>query len=98
MLVVFAACGVTDRAEYVARDPCAPLALTAAAATAAELDGIAGAVALWRDRGVSAFDAAPAEAPAIEIGSTAPPRHFTASTTPTTRACRSTATSPTPQR
>ncbi|TMQ04915.1 MAG: matrixin family metalloprotease [Deltaproteobacteria bacterium] len=68
MLVVLAACGGIDRAEYIARDPCAPLALTAATATPAELDGIAGAIALWRDRGVSAFDAAPAEAPAIEIG------------------------------
>src|SRR3954471_219791 len=42
-----------------AHDACAALAITAAAATPAEQAGIAGALALWRDRGVSAFDAAP---------------------------------------
>lgn len=70
MLVVLAACGGADRVDYVAHDPCAPLALTATTATPAERDGLAGAVALWRDRGVVAFDAAdPAAeaAPAIEV-------------------------------
>jgi hypothetical protein len=42
-----------------AHDACAPLAVTAAVATPAEQAGIDGALALWRDHGVSAFDAAP---------------------------------------
>jgi hypothetical protein len=68
MLVALAACGGADRADYLARDPCTPLVLRPVAATPAQLDGIAGAVALWQDRGVSAFDAAAPEAPsAIEI-------------------------------
>lgn len=60
---MLAACGADQATTYVARDPCAQLALTAPAATAAELDGIAAARGLWRDRGVSAFDPAPAPAP-----------------------------------
>ncbi len=47
-----------------AHDACAPLAITAAAATPAEQAGIDGALALWRDHGVSAFDAQAAAAPA----------------------------------
>jgi hypothetical protein len=67
-LAVLAACGAEPSESYVARDPCAPLALAAPAATAAEQAGIAGALALWRDRGVAAFDAlgtAAASAPAL---------------------------------
>jgi hypothetical protein len=71
MLVALAACGGSDRSEYVARDPCATLVVTAGDATAVERDGIAGALALWRDRGVAAFDATAAAgaapAGAIEI-------------------------------
>ncbi|HZJ65224.1 MAG TPA: hypothetical protein VFD36_17050 [Kofleriaceae bacterium] len=55
-LAVLAACGADQTTTYVARDPCAPLALTTPAATSDELDGIAAARALWRDRGVAAFD------------------------------------------
>ena len=55
---MLAACGADQTTTYVARDPCAPLALTAPAATADELDGIAAARALWRDRGVAAFEPA----------------------------------------
>src|SRR4051794_10423384 len=55
-----AACGDPQASESAgAHDACATLAITAAAATPAEQAGIAGALALWRDRGVSAFNAAP---------------------------------------
>jgi hypothetical protein len=72
MLAALAACGGSAPSEYVARDPCTPLEVTVNAATAGERDGIAAAVALWRARGVSAFDAAPAseaatDAPAARI-------------------------------
>ena len=68
MLVALAACGGADRADYVARDPCVALALHPVGATSAELDGITGAVALWRERGVAAFDAAAgATSGAIEV-------------------------------
>jgi hypothetical protein len=63
MLAALAACGGSAPSEYVTRDPCTPLAVTVSAATAGERDGIAGAVALWRARGVSAFDAMPAVVP-----------------------------------
>jgi hypothetical protein len=56
MLAVLAACGGPDPPGYVARDPCAGLAITAMDATSVELDGIADAQALWRARGVAAFD------------------------------------------
>ena len=57
MLAALAACSGSARSEYVARDPCSALAITTGATTAAEHDGVAGALALWRARGVSAFDA-----------------------------------------
>ena len=79
---MLAACGAGET-SYVARDPCAPLALTAPAATLAELDGIAAARALWRDRGVAAFEPSPAspepaataEPIAIRFGDAAPVFH-----------------------
>jgi len=58
-LAALAACGADQTTTYVARDPCAPLALTTPGATESELDGIAAALVLWRDRGVAAFDPAP---------------------------------------
>ncbi|HEU4734481.1 MAG TPA: hypothetical protein VFT22_41610 [Kofleriaceae bacterium] len=68
-----ASCGAPRPSERAgAHDACAPLAIAVAAATPAEQAGIDGALALWRDHGVSAFDAAlPPEAvpePAIDIG------------------------------
>jgi hypothetical protein len=74
-LAVLAACSADPAASHVARDPCAALAVTPADATSVELDGIAAALALWRDRGVSAFNPATADptaspdaaAPAIAI-------------------------------
>lgn len=58
-----AACGAPQASEGAgAHDACAPLAITAADATPAEQAGTDGALALWRDHGVSAFDAAPAGA------------------------------------
>jgi hypothetical protein len=60
MLAVLTACSADPSASYLARDPCAALAVDAADATPLELDGIAAAFALWRDRGVSAFDTMPA--------------------------------------
>jgi hypothetical protein len=63
-----AACGDPQASEGAgAHDACAPLTVTAAAASAAEQAGIDGALALWRDHGVSAFDAAPPGAPATTI-------------------------------
>lgn len=54
-----AACSDPHASEGAgAHDACAPLTITATAATPAEQAGIDGALALWRDRGVSAFDAA----------------------------------------
>src|SRR5215468_3269663 len=55
-----AACSAPQASEGTgAHDACAPLAITATTATSAEQAGIDGALALWRDHGVSAFDAAP---------------------------------------
>jgi hypothetical protein len=63
MLAGVTACGGTDPSGYAAHDPCAALVVSSAAATAVERDGIADALALWRGRGVSAFDqAAPGQA------------------------------------
>jgi hypothetical protein len=59
------ACSGTGSSETSVRDPCAPLGIVAAPATAVERDGIAGALALWRDRGVAAFDPVDAPAPAV---------------------------------
>jgi hypothetical protein len=60
-LAVLAACSADPAASHVARDPCAGLAVTPVDATPVELDGIAAAFTLWRDRGVSAFDPAMAD-------------------------------------
>jgi hypothetical protein len=58
-----AACSDPQASEGAgAHDACAPLAIARAAATPAEQAGVDGALALWRDHGVSAFDAAPAGA------------------------------------
>jgi hypothetical protein len=65
-----AACGDPQASEGAgAHDACALLAITTSTATPAEQAGIDGALALWRDHGVSAFDAAPGPAPgpAIDI-------------------------------
>ena len=65
LLVALAACGTATSSEsYIAHDACAPLVVTAPAATDAQQSGIAGALALWRDRGAAAFDLAGAAAPA----------------------------------
>ncbi len=54
-----AACGDPQASEGAgAHDACTPLAITTMTATPAEQAGIDGALALWRDHGVSAFDAA----------------------------------------
>jgi hypothetical protein len=67
--LALAACSGDSPESYLARDPCAALTIAAPTATPAQLDGIAAALVLWRDRGVAAFDpAAPAAAPAtLEI-------------------------------
>jgi Zn-dependent protease with chaperone function len=68
MLAALAACSADHAASYDARDPCAALAITPLDATPVELDGISGAISLWRDRGVSAFDPAlAADPPAVAI-------------------------------
>jgi hypothetical protein len=55
-----AACGDPQASESaLAHDACARMAVTTSTATPAEQAGIDGALVLWRDRGVSAFDAAP---------------------------------------
>jgi hypothetical protein len=56
--------------SYVARDPCVPLEIAASPANPVERDGIDGAIALWRGRGVMAFESGtgvPSSAPAIEV-------------------------------
>lgn len=59
MLAALAVCGCADRPEsFHAHDPCSGLAVTSQDATPAEHDGIAAALALWRDRGVAVIDAA----------------------------------------
>jgi hypothetical protein len=63
-IAVLAACGGSAGSEIPARDPCAQLAIVAVAPSDAQRDGIAGALALWRDRGVAAFDVATEPAPA----------------------------------
>ncbi len=73
MLAVVTACGGADPGDgYLARDPCTPLAITTVdpATSAAQRDGTTAALALWRGRGVTAFDPSPAAfdpAGAIEI-------------------------------
>lgn len=69
--VACAACGDPQASEGAgAHDACAPLTVTTAAASPAEQAGIDGALALWRDHGVSAFDVSPdaaAPGPTIDI-------------------------------
>lgn len=73
MLAGVAACGPSDPStSYVARDPCAALTIDIPAATPDQQSGIADALALWRGRGVAAFDlaqagAAPADPSSIQI-------------------------------
>jgi hypothetical protein len=57
MLAVLTACSADPSASYIARDPCEALVVNTADASPLELDGITAALALWRDHGVSAFDA-----------------------------------------
>jgi hypothetical protein len=65
VLAALAACGgATSPESHTAHDACAPLAVTAPGATAAQQSGIAGALALWRGRGAAAFDPAGAAASA----------------------------------
>jgi hypothetical protein len=68
MLAGVAACGTSDPSiSYVARDPCAALVIDAATVTPVQQGGIADALALWRDRGVAAFDlGAPGDGAASE--------------------------------
>jgi len=55
----------------VPHDPCTALAISSPAATAVERDGITDALALWRGRGVSAFDqSAPDATPGTTPGTT----------------------------
>lgn len=54
---MLAACS-SDPADYTPRDPCAALAIAPIAPTAAQSDGVTAALALWRGRGVTAFDLA----------------------------------------
>jgi len=58
MLAALAACRGADPASYSARDPCAALAVAVVMPTSLERDAIGDALALWRDHGVAAFDAA----------------------------------------
>lgn len=46
--------------DYTPRDPCAALAIAPSTSTAAQSDGVRAAIALWRARGVAAFDRTPA--------------------------------------
>jgi hypothetical protein len=77
-LAASGACGAPQTLEGAgAHDACAPLAIIAAGATPAEQAGIDGALALWRDHGVSAFDAAapPGATLALQFGDAAATFH-----------------------
>ncbi|HEY6173612.1 MAG TPA: hypothetical protein VIX73_04175 [Kofleriaceae bacterium] len=63
-IAALAACSGPGGSEIPAHDPCAQLAIIAVAPTDAQRDGVVGALALWRDRGVAAFDAVAEPAPA----------------------------------
>lgn len=76
-MLAVAACAACHGAQVpegaAAHDACTRLAVTTAAATPVQQAGIAGALALWRDHGVSAFDppaeaAGPGTAPAAAGG------------------------------
>ena len=73
-MLAFAACAACRAAQVPegagAHDACVPLAVTTAATASVQQAGIAGALALWRGRGVSAFDAAPAGAGAPTAAAT----------------------------
>src|SRR5215475_12374510 len=64
MIAALAACGESAGSEIPAHDPCAQLAIVPVAPTDTQRAGVAGALALWRDRGVAAFDAVAEPAPA----------------------------------
>jgi len=72
-LGALAACGGGASPESYAHDPCEPIAIVATAATGAQRDGVAAAIALWHGRGVAAFDppadtgAAPVAPPSLEV-------------------------------
>ena len=72
MLAALAACSGSST-TYVAHDPCATLAITAVTPTAAQRVALDDALALWRGRGVLAFDrAVPEGADAPEAAGVAP--------------------------
>ena len=63
-IAALAACSGPGESAIPAHDPCAQLAIVVVAPSDAQRDGIANAQALWRDRGVAAFDAVADPAPA----------------------------------
>ena len=75
-MIVLAACGGASQSE-IARtyDPCAPITLDTAGATAEQASGVAGGVALWRAAGVTGFDASAGEAIGVRFQTAAPAFH-----------------------
>jgi matrixin len=75
-MIVLAACGGASQGE-IARtyDPCAPITLDTAGATAEQANGIAGGVALWRGAGVTGFDASTGETIGVRFQTAAPAFH-----------------------
>jgi len=74
-LIALAACGGTSDGELARTyDPCAPIAVSVDGSTD-EASGVAGGLALWRDGGVTGFDAGGGDALVIRFQSAAPAFH-----------------------
>ncbi len=69
---VLSGCATPDSTIDNAHDPCAPLALSADGATAAQAAGIAGAMALWNDHGAPTLGTAGGALVEIRFESAAP--------------------------
>jgi hypothetical protein len=79
LVVVVAAmlsgCATPDSTIDNAHDACAPLQLRADGATAAQVQGIAGAIALWKDHGAALLGSEGGPAVEIRFRSAAPAFH-----------------------
>jgi len=76
-MIALAACGGSASDGEIARtyDPCAPIALDLAGATAEQASGVAGGVMLWRAAGVTGLDATAGETIAVRFETAAPAFH-----------------------
>lgn len=75
-MIVLSACGgASDGGIARMFDPCAPITLDTAGATAEQASGVAGGVALWRAAGVTGFDASTGETIGVRFEMAAPAFH-----------------------